>query len=69
MLKIAVLVLCIGWSLADSKPCNDKMPDDIRNKIVKHMNDRRTELANGQVDGANGKLKAAEFMKTLASDA
>ncbi|EPB69049.1 hypothetical protein ANCCEY_11866 [Ancylostoma ceylanicum] len=48
MLKIAVLVLCIGWSLADSKPCNDKMPDDIRNKIVKHMNDRRTELANGQ---------------------
>ncbi|EPB69050.1 hypothetical protein ANCCEY_11867 [Ancylostoma ceylanicum] len=68
MLKIAVLVLCISWSLADNKPCNDRISDDIRQKIVKHMNDRRSELANGQVNGASGKLKAAKFMNKLEWD-
>lgn len=40
----------------------------MRLKIVKFHNDRRSELAKGQVDGANGKLRRAQNMYELVGD-
>ncbi|EPB74432.1 SCP-like protein [Ancylostoma ceylanicum] len=64
MLKLAVLVLCVGWTSA-KWDCNDKIPIKIRKQIVKYQNDRRDELLKGLVNAANGKLKPAKFMKKL----
>ncbi|KAL6732275.1 hypothetical protein Aduo_003051 [Ancylostoma duodenale] len=46
---LRVLALCIAWTSADSKPCNEMMSDEIRQKIIQYHNQRRDELTEGQV--------------------
>ncbi|RCN31745.1 hypothetical protein ANCCAN_22470 [Ancylostoma caninum] len=64
MLSVAVLVLCISLSSA-KWDCNEKIPIEMRKQIVKYQNDFRQKLLKGEVNGANGKLKPAKFMKNL----
>ncbi|RCN34393.1 SCP-like protein [Ancylostoma caninum] len=64
MLSVAVLVLCISLSSAEWD-CNEKIPIEMRKQIVKYQNDFRQKLLEGEVKGANGKLKPAKFMKNL----
>ncbi|KAL6732273.1 hypothetical protein Aduo_003049 [Ancylostoma duodenale] len=64
MLSVAVLVLCIGLSSA-TWDCNERIPIEMRKQIVRYQNDFRQKLVKGEVNGANGKLKPAKFMKDL----
>ncbi|EPB65231.1 SCP-like protein, partial [Ancylostoma ceylanicum] len=62
-----VLLLCLASSAA-GRSCHRKVPNVVRDQILRFHNDLRARLARGEVDGANGKLKPAKNMYELEWD-
>ncbi|EYC45434.1 hypothetical protein Y032_0428g1293 [Ancylostoma ceylanicum] len=63
----SVLLLCLASSAA-GRSCHRKVPNVVRDQILRFHNDLRARLARGEVDGANGKLKPAKNMYELEWD-